>query len=358
MTEAMEFSKLVATSSMVPAAYRGKPADVLLAVQMGAELGLAPMQALQSIAVVNGRPTVYGDAMMALVRSSRRCESIHEYYEGEGDNLVAVCVARRVREPDPIIGRFSVADAKRAKLWGKAGPWSDHPKIMLKHRARGFCLRDGFADLLRGIITREEADDYPIDAVRRDPIDVTPAAPVDTAADLDAFAAEPMVDEERLHQRAEDVAKEGTEALRGFWERLAGSERKSLQPLMPTYKEVAAEADERARDADPFGLPPQEPYSEGKVGLTPEPVIPEAPAVPFAAAVRALTPVAGDDGEPNWQAWSEAFVALVEQASPLEAQKCRLSDLPQYGRCRTQDGDAARAVLEAVNAKSKEAPPP
>jgi hypothetical protein len=84
-------------------------------------------------------------------------------------------------------------------------------------------------------------------------------------------------------------------------------------------------------------------------------VILEAPAVPFAAAVRALVPVAGDDGEPNWRGWSDAFVALVEQATPAEARKCRLSDLPQYGRCRTEDGDAARAVLEAVNAKSKAA---
>jgi hypothetical protein len=363
MTEAMEFSKLVATSSMVPAAYRGKPADVLLAVQMGAELGLAPMQALQSIAVVNGRPTVYGDAMMALVRSSRRCESIHEYYEGEGDSLVAVCVARRVREPDPIIGRFSVADAKRAKLWGKAGPWSDHPKIMLKHRARGFCLRDGFADLLRGIITREEADDYPVDAVRREPIDVTPAAPVDTAADLDAFAAE-TVDFDALTLKgypinAEATANCGSEAFRAFWGRLDKVARDLLRPELPRYQALAAAADEeRARgDDDPFGL--GDPFGLPPIGEAhePEPVA-EAPAVPFAAAVRALVPVAGDDGEPNWRAWSEAFVTLVEQATPAEARKCRLSDLPYYGKCRTEDGDAARAVLEAVNAKSKEAPPP
>jgi hypothetical protein len=266
MTEAMEFSKLVATSSMVPAAYRGKPADVLLAVQMGAELGLAPMQALQSIAVVNGRPTVYGDAMMALVRSSRRCESIHEYYEGEGDNLVAVCVARRVREPDPIIGRFSVADAKRAKLWGKAGPWSDHPKIMLKHRARGFCLRDGFADLLRGIITREEADDYPTDTVRREPIDVTPpAAPVDTAADLDAFAGGVIgvIGDNEWSQSADNAAAAGTQAFRDFWSTLPAPGRDLLRPNLSSYQGLAATADatrlmdeERARDADPFGLPP------------------------------------------------------------------------------------------------------
>jgi hypothetical protein len=242
--------------------------------------------------------------------------------------------------------RWDAARCIQAGLIG--GMHKKYPRQMLRSRVVSEGVRTVWPVATSGMYAPEEAAE--IRREEREPIDVTPAAPADLDADLDAFAAEPMVDEERLHHRAEDAAKEGTEALRGFWERLAGSERKALQPLMPTYKEVAAEADERARDADPFGLPPIGEAHE------PEPVA-EAPAVPFAAAVRALVPVSGDDGEPNWFAWSEAFVALVEQATPAEARKCRLSDLPQYGRCRTEDGDAARAVLEAVNAKSKEAAP-
>ena len=69
ITEAMEFSKMLADSSMVPKAYQGKPMDVLVCVQWGAEIGLAPMQALQNIAVINGKPSVYGDAAMALVQT-------------------------------------------------------------------------------------------------------------------------------------------------------------------------------------------------------------------------------------------------------------------------------------------------
>jgi hypothetical protein len=240
-------------------------------------------------------------------------------------------------------------DAARVAQAGLSNPMhKKFPRQMLRSRVVSEGVRTIWPMATGGMYAPEEAAE--IRQETREPIDVTPAEPVDTAADLDAFAAEPMVDEERLHQRAEDTAKEGTEALRGFWERLAGSERKALQALMPTYKEVAAEADERARDADPFGLPPIGEAHE------PEPVA-EAPAVPFAAAVRALVPVAGDDGALDWEAWSRAFVALVEQATPAEARKCRLSDLPYYGKCRTEDGDAARAVLEAVNAKSKEAPP-
>jgi hypothetical protein len=117
------------------------------------------MQALQNIAVINGKPSVYGDAMMALVQASPHCEGIEEILEGEGTvNPVAVCIAHR-KGRMPVTARFSVEDAKRAGLWGKQGPWSAYPKRMLQMRARGFALRDQFADVLKGLLTIEEAWD-------------------------------------------------------------------------------------------------------------------------------------------------------------------------------------------------------
>jgi len=182
--EAMEFSKMLADSSMVPRAYQGKPQDIMVCVQWGYELGLAPMQALQNIAVINGKPSVYGDAMMALVQASPVCEGIDEHIENEGTpNPVAVCIAKR-KGRNPVIARFSVEDAKRAGLWGKQGPWQAYPKRMLQMRARGFALRDAFPDVLKGLITAEEAADYPDEAKPREK-DVTPAKP---ANPLDAIA--------------------------------------------------------------------------------------------------------------------------------------------------------------------------
>jgi len=159
ITEAMEFSKMLADSAMVPRQYQGKPQDIMVCVQWGQEIGLAPMQALQNIAVINGKPSVYGDAMMALVQSSPQCEGIEESIEGEGTvNPTAVCIAHR-KGRKPVTVRFSVEDAKRAGLWGKQGPWQAYPKRMLQMRARGFALRDQFADVLKGLMTIEEAWD-------------------------------------------------------------------------------------------------------------------------------------------------------------------------------------------------------
>lgn len=181
LDEAMRFSDMLAKSQMVPKAYQGKPEDVLVAVQWGRELGLAPLQALQNIACINGKPSVYGDAAMALVQASPVCENIEEYFEAEGSpNPVAVCVAHR-RGRTPVTVKFSVEDAKRAGLWGKTGPWQAYPKRMMQMRARGFALRDAFPDVLKGLITVEEAQDYPSSGEK----DITPPRPSNP---LDALA--------------------------------------------------------------------------------------------------------------------------------------------------------------------------
>jgi hypothetical protein len=198
MTEAIDFSNMLSKSTMVPKAYQNKPEDVLVAVQWGYELGLAPLQALQNIATINGKPSVYGDAAMALVQNSPVCEDVKEYFEGEGtSNPIAVCVAKRKNRTE-VISKYSVEDAKRAGLWNKQGPWTQYPKRMLQMRARGFALRDAFPDVLKGLITVEEAQDYPEDTPvaqapqikHANPLDAIPSVSVSEVEVLDIPAAE------------------------------------------------------------------------------------------------------------------------------------------------------------------------
>ncbi|MUH05376.1 recombinase family protein [Commensalibacter melissae] len=161
--ELILFSDRLARTNFVPKNYRGKPNDILCAIQMGAELGLSPMLSLQNIAVINDRPSIYGDAMLAICKASPLCESIEEYLDGDQsqiETLTAICKVRRRGFKNEITGSFSWEDAKKAGLATKAGAWLSYPKRMLQMRARGFALRDAFPDLLNGLITREEANDY------------------------------------------------------------------------------------------------------------------------------------------------------------------------------------------------------
>jgi hypothetical protein len=154
--EAMEMATVLSKSSLIPKDFQGNPGNVLIAIQWGMELGLAPMQAIQSIAVINGRPSLWGDAVIALCKSHPICEWVKETFDEDG---TAVCVTQRKGDPEPVERRFSLADAVKAGLSGKAGPWTQYPKRMLQMRARSWCLRDAYPDLLRGMAVADEEQD-------------------------------------------------------------------------------------------------------------------------------------------------------------------------------------------------------
>lgn len=157
--QAFRMAQLIVRAGMAPRGME-QPEKVVTAIMHGLEIGLKPMQAVQSIAIVNGRPAVWGDASIGLVRGSGLCQYVKEWIEGQGDAAVAHCETHRIGEPSPVARTFSVADAKKAGLWGKSGPWSQYPLRMLQMRARSFCLRDVYADILKGLQIVEEVRDY------------------------------------------------------------------------------------------------------------------------------------------------------------------------------------------------------
>ena len=205
MADAMAFAEMVSQTEFAPKDFRGKPAACLMAIQHGSEIGLSKMQSLQSIAVVNGRPTIYGDAALAVCLASVVCEWVTESVDGEGDRMVATCSAQRRGYPAPITSTFSVADAKAAGLWGKQGPWSQYPKRMLAMRARGFALRNAFADVLRGLVTAEEAQDYQVTG-----IEVVPARPAPTPSVTVAALPAPAPAESKAAVARRAIAKATT----------------------------------------------------------------------------------------------------------------------------------------------------
>lgn len=175
LDEAFRLSKALSMSGdMVPKHFQGKPEMIMAAVVRGMEIGLAPMQALSNIAVINGRASIWGDALPALLQ--RAGHDIDSGIEGEGDQMVAWAEVRRGDTGKVYRRTFSVADAKKASLWGKQGPWQSYPQRMLQMRARSFAARDGASDALMGLQVAEEMRDA---APMRD---VTP--PVSTGPNL------------------------------------------------------------------------------------------------------------------------------------------------------------------------------
>jgi len=164
-----KMAEMLATSDLVPKDFKGKPANILIAADIGVSIGMSPAQALQCIAVINGKPAIYGDGLIGLVRGSGKCEWIEEVEVGKPgtDDYGFTCSSKRVGQPKIVSNTFTIRDAKTAKLWGKTGrdgqdtPWITHPNRMLKMRARGFTCRDLYADILKGLTMAEEVVDIP-----------------------------------------------------------------------------------------------------------------------------------------------------------------------------------------------------
>ncbi|PJN96850.1 hypothetical protein CNY89_00125 [Amaricoccus sp. HAR-UPW-R2A-40] len=110
---------------------------------------------------------------------------------GEGEGLTATATLTRGDTGRKVVRSFSMADAKRAGLAGKPGPWQQYPTRMLSARARTFAVRDGAPDALMGLEVSEEVQNYGQDNAR----DVTPAAPRRGGAVYRTPEPAPVVDE-------------------------------------------------------------------------------------------------------------------------------------------------------------------
>lgn len=165
-----------------------RPEHIAARIIAGREVGLSPVQAVNWIMIVNGRAVIWGDAALALVRASGRLDSIVETIEGEGDARTALCTTRRKGDAEGRTTAFGVADAKRAGLWDKPGPWQEYPDRQLMWRARSWNLRDQFGDVLNGLGIVEEELDVPVRVVSAtaDPPAALPAPRDDEIAEGDA----------------------------------------------------------------------------------------------------------------------------------------------------------------------------
>lgn len=205
LTEAMEFAKLIAGTSLVPKSYRDKegkvnPGDILIAVAMGNEVGLKPLQAIQNIAVINGQPTIWGDGMKGLVEASGLMEYCKETWDAK--TQTATCTVKRKGKPE-FTATFSMADATRAGLAAKE-TYQKYPQRMCPARARSWAFRGEFSDVLKGLQCREEVEDYEVTGTTDEgvtlmrprrkseaaqaPSTATPGA--ETASAVDAFTKE------------------------------------------------------------------------------------------------------------------------------------------------------------------------
>lgn len=161
--EALErFAGYIAKSVFAPEHVRNNPGAAVVAIAYGMEIGLGPLQSIQNVKVIKGKPSIDGDTGLALVMSKGLIEWQKDWIENEADppNMIAFREIKRIGQPNPVKRSFSFKDAMAAGLTANDN-YKKYLKRMLQYRALGFVLRDLFPDVLKGLYTAEEAADMP-----------------------------------------------------------------------------------------------------------------------------------------------------------------------------------------------------
>lgn len=156
--EQKDIAALYAQSTLVPEAFRNKPADVFVAVTLGQSVGISPIQSLSEINVIKGKPTMSASLIAAQVRKAGHKLRI-EVNETPGKES-AICTIIRRDDPDhPFVSKRDRAWAQRMGLLNNSN-YIKQPATMLKKRAITDCARDACSEALCGIdYTPDEMSD-------------------------------------------------------------------------------------------------------------------------------------------------------------------------------------------------------
>lgn len=285
----------IAPSTIIPTAYRGNLANAFVAAETGAGLGLEPLQALSSIAVINGRATLSADLMAAIIRRAGHTLRI---VENNPESVTAILI-----RADDKTFKFEVTwdknKAMKACLWGQRGPWSQYPAQMLRARAITEVARQGASEVLMGMIYSPEDFNATItdtgEVIETPIANNTPAKP--TAAPQNP-AMQPTAAPQELPQTAKSITKsitrwqesilKGLDVLNFTQEDYDALCKRCLGQLIS----VTALADEQAQilHAELIAI-----YNSGRTQPTPQPA-PEAEA----EIINDQQPsIFGDDTDPN-----------------------------------------------------------
>lgn len=207
----------ITQADVAPRSYKRDANKVMIAIMQGMEVGYTPMVALQSIAIINGVPCIYGDGAIGLVHGSGLLEDMSETAITKDGEVVGFrCILKRRDKPTPIEQTFTLLDAEKAGLLRKPGTWQEYPQRMLQMRARSWALRDGFADVLKGLAIREEVEDMgpPLvqaqdgvyEPTRSDPKENEVLARAVDLADAQGISTEEALEEAR-EERAEEAGQ-------------------------------------------------------------------------------------------------------------------------------------------------------
>ena len=191
----MQLARDMAESDIIPKDFRGKPANVFLAIEMAHRLGLGTMEVMQNLYVVHGTPSLSSKFLIGLAnRSGRFRGGLRFEVTGDGERMAVRCYATDRETAEELEVTVTMAQAKRAG-WTKNSKYVEMPEQMCSYRAATFFVRRYCPEVMLGMMTVDEANELPrsvaIEPVS-DPLDAILTPTLDKPDDTAHALKEPL----------------------------------------------------------------------------------------------------------------------------------------------------------------------
>jgi hypothetical protein len=323
--EAKALGELAARSGLFANVRSPEAAAIIL--MTGVELGLSGMQALRGIHIVEGKPVLSADLLVALCKRSPLC-AYFRLVESTHDR--ATYETQRHGDPQPTPLTWTMEDARRAKLTGR-GNWMSHPAAMLRARCGAALARAVYPDLVLGLYEESEGEEIREGARRPAPVREVAPAPAIEAEEAEIVYPDPVaLLEDNINNAvlasSPSIWKECVKQFRSLGLSEGNPERTRLNGLLAEAKEKIA-----AAQPAPTPRPPAAPALE-----------PGADDEPFSDPTSALPPATVPASSP--------VVAPAPRSKAWHRHADDLTDLARLGKnaCSSDEKGALDAFLHAL----------
>ena len=155
----IERAKILAKSDLLPPAFRDKPANIMVALDIARELSLSPLMVMQSMYIIHGKPSFSSSFILALLYKSGAYRTLD--FEFSDDRKSCRMVATKKEDGVVLEGPIVSLSMAASEGWlNKAGSkWKTMPDLMLRYRAATFFCRTCAPHLLYGFHTLDEVQD-------------------------------------------------------------------------------------------------------------------------------------------------------------------------------------------------------
>ena len=171
---AMQMSKALAASTLVPREYQGNESNCLIAIDMSQRFGASPFEIMRNLDIIQGRPSWKASALIGMINASNRYDmELHFDEKKDAKGKPFSCQCWTTKHGRRVEGPVVDMDMAIAEKWvdKNGSKWKTMPQVMLRYRAASFFSRMNCPEISMGLYTSDEIiegdfKEYPLEDIK------------------------------------------------------------------------------------------------------------------------------------------------------------------------------------------------